>query len=177
MKLRAELTVVNMTMRAELAGNETGAIASDIKLSGEVKLAQVEQLFSTPAGFKLLESMYQGNDELAVTEYGEFSITREVAGVKADLESTFGGSAVKFAGGEFNNITLKALPGRKVLFTGRLQVHPTKEQWGEMTTILKQTVDAHIRGKWLEPDEDEPKEKQLPLTDKADDGKKDKVKH
>ena len=177
MKLKVEVTVDSITMRAEKAGNETGAIASDIGISGELKLAQVEQMFSTAAGFKLLESMYQANGELAVTDFGEMNLTREVAGVKADLESTFGGTVVKFAGGEFNKLSVRPLPDRKVEFAGRLQVHPTKEQWGEMTTILKQTVDAHIRGKWLEPDEDEPKEKQLPLTDKADDGKKEKVKH
>lgn len=152
MKLKAELMMASsMNVRREKAGKENGSIGVDIKFHGELPLEDIRGLFSTDVAFKQLESLYLENGELVTGDFSEQALAIEGINVTAIITSVFESKKLKLTHGSgFNQISVKLLAGRKVDFSARLQVHPSKEDRGELGELLNTTVKLNISAQQLE---------------------------
>lgn len=145
MQLHAKLKLSHLNVRREKEGAESGPVAVDIKLTGQLPLEACASLFATKAGYTaLLARLYRTDGELVSSDLQTMTLSREGVGVAASLQSDLGNVSLVFEGAQFNKLRLSPLAGRVVEFSGRLQVKPNDGQLSQLGTLLSAEVTASI---------------------------------
>lgn len=140
MKVLASFTVAHINSRKENAGDETGKLACDIKLTAVLSDSALVSLFGTESSFdRLLGDLWNEDGELTTTDLKKLTLNSQIIGGKATLTPEFSGAEV-FEGVDLNKITLEPQAGRQVAVSMRLQVHPTASQVAKLSDWLETDV-------------------------------------
>lgn len=133
MKLDTTLTLSNVNLRREKAGEDEGPIAIDLKLTGDVRPEDVAGLFTTDAQYRrILGDRWDGDNDLTITDATKIPLSVEGIGVTIELETEIAGVKLRWPEGNIDGIVLETKPGRRVGIKLRAQVHPTKEQVAQL---------------------------------------------
>lgn len=128
MKIHANLTLTHWTPRVEMAGNELGANAVSMKLSGSVHRDQVAPVFSTDASYhKILAPLWNADGELSSSDVKEIPLTTQIIGGMAVLETPFG-EKVSFEKVKVDNVSVSPMPGFQCEITMRMAVYPDRDE-------------------------------------------------
>lgn len=133
MKLDTTLTLSNVNLRREKAGDEEGPIAIDLKLTGDVRPEDVAGLFSTDAQYRrILGDRWDADNDLTITDATKIPLSVEGVGVTIELETEIAGTKLRWTEGNVDSIVLETKPGRLIAIKLRAQVHPTKDQVAQL---------------------------------------------
>jgi hypothetical protein len=158
-RFTAALLVAHLNVRREKAGEEGGPVAADIKLTGLVKSADLQHLFTSDRSAAVLEGMYDAEGNIAAGDIETLKLRTGLKSVRAHLKPK-GGEAVKFDGAELNQLKLTPQLGRTVEVSMRLQVNPTHKQVADLSDLLNIEVKASLEGMQAELDFDESEEEE-----------------
>ena len=162
MKVLASFTIAHLNSRKEAAGDETGKLACDIKLTSVLSDSACASLFGTESSFeRLLGDLWNKDGELTTTDLKKLTLTSQIIGGKATLTPEFS-SAETFEGIKLNKITLEPQAGRQVGITMRLQVNPTTAQVAKLSDWLEMDVMVlceRVQGELALDNEGKPKRK------------------
>lgn len=146
MQLDATLTLANLNIRREKAGDDEGPIAVDLKFTGDVKPEEIKGLFTTEAQFRrLLGDRWDVDNDLTVTDSLRIPLEVEGVGCTFELKTELSEKPeLRWTEANVDSITLETKPGRVVGIKLRVQVHPTKEQVAQLTDWHSMDLDVSV---------------------------------
>lgn len=167
MDIALAVTVKNLNLRREGAGEDEGPLAYDVKITGTTNdPTKLEGVFSTPASHQLiLMSQWRDDNELATQDLEQIPLRIEHSGLRCTLkdpetdpdqeELDLGDEKpqpFEISSCKLSKIKLTAKPNRIVDFAWRLQFYPTPEQISRLAELLDHEMTCELSGPVRAPD-------------------------
>lgn len=132
--LTAKLLFVSLNTRREKAGEGLGPIAVDLALKGQVKLQDVGALFGSERTAHVIDALYDAEGNLLSTDVAALKLNSDLENYRVTLKA--GKQRVRFETADLNKISLAPGLSRTLDLSGRVQAHPTDEQYAQLTAFL-----------------------------------------
>ncbi len=147
MKLQAEMNLAHLNVRREKAGDEEGPIAIDLKLTGTLPIAKLEELFATIVGYNvMLANIFREDGELIAADMESFTLSTENENMEGQLQWGLlkEKNKVAFKKASFGSIRITPIAGRQAELSCRLQINPSKNELSSIASVLGEQVDVTI---------------------------------
>ena len=133
MKVEAAFVVAKVNPRREKAGEDSGPLACDVKLTNTLGSKAVRDLFQTEGSASLfLEKMWSELGELVTTDISKIELSGEIKQGEAKITTEFDSAGMIFREAKLNKIKLIPKPNRVVEVECRLQVYTNPNECGRL---------------------------------------------